>query len=177
MRLIKIILLWFVIIFLAGFILYYKGPIEGNVNLIPMYNSTDINSEQNTLQNSSYENGQVIINVSRPRTNHNYNRNLALKQTAEADIGLNQEKIKEFSRWVRLHNIEVIGIDKTSKEVYENGLEVRHYMNYTNVSGFLNVLKAAVDNGVKRFVYASSSSVYGDHPDLPKCENIILVFT
>jgi len=140
MRLIKIILLWFVIIFLAGFILYYKGPIEGNVNLIPMYNSTDINSEQNTLQNSSYENSQAIINISRSRTNHNYNRNLALKQTVESDIGLNQEKIKEFPRWARLHNIELIGIDKTSKEVYENGLKVRHYMNYTNVSGFSNVV-------------------------------------
>ncbi len=40
----------------------------------------------------------------------------------------------------------------------------------TNVTGFLNLLKACVDNKVKRFVYASSSSVYGDHPDLPKQE-------
>lgn len=42
-----------------------------------------------------------------------------------------------------------------------------------NVTGFLNVLKASVDNKVKRIVYASSSSVYGDHPDLPKQENVI----
>lgn len=42
-----------------------------------------------------------------------------------------------------------------------------------NVSGIVNMLKAAVDNGVKRFVYASSSSVYGDHPDLPKIESKI----
>lgn len=42
-----------------------------------------------------------------------------------------------------------------------------------NVTGFLNMLKAAVDNKVKRFVYASSSSVYGDHPDLPKQEHKI----
>lgn len=40
----------------------------------------------------------------------------------------------------------------------------------TNVSGFLNLLVAAKDAGVKRFVYASSSSVYGDHPALPKVE-------
>jgi UDP-N-acetylglucosamine 4-epimerase len=40
----------------------------------------------------------------------------------------------------------------------------------SNVSGFLNLLVAARDTGVKRFVYASSSSVYGDHPDLPKVE-------
>lgn len=40
----------------------------------------------------------------------------------------------------------------------------------TNVTGFLNMLVAARDAGVKRFVYASSSSVYGDHPGLPKVE-------
>ncbi|MEM7384256.1 MAG: SDR family oxidoreductase [Verrucomicrobiota bacterium] len=40
----------------------------------------------------------------------------------------------------------------------------------TNVSGFLNVLNAAKEAGVRQMVYASSSSVYGDHPDLPKVE-------
>lgn len=42
--------------------------------------------------------------------------------------------------------------------------------NDVNVGGFVNMLKAAVDNHVKRFVYASSSSVYGDEPSLPKVE-------
>jgi len=44
------------------------------------------------------------------------------------------------------------------------------YFNDVNVSGFVNMLKAAVDNKVKQFVYASSSSVYGDEPTLPKQE-------
>jgi len=39
-----------------------------------------------------------------------------------------------------------------------------------NVAGFLNMLVAARDAGVARFVYASSSAVYGDHPALPKVE-------
>ena len=39
-----------------------------------------------------------------------------------------------------------------------------------NVTGFLNVLQGARASGVKRVVYASSSSVYGDHPTLPKVE-------
>lgn len=43
----------------------------------------------------------------------------------------------------------------------------------TNVSGFLNILIAARDTKVKRLVYASSSSVYGDHPTLPKLEDNI----
>ena len=39
-----------------------------------------------------------------------------------------------------------------------------------NISGTLNMLEAARQNGVKKFVYASSSSVYGDEPNLPKTE-------
>jgi UDP-N-acetylglucosamine 4-epimerase len=42
----------------------------------------------------------------------------------------------------------------------------------SNVTGFLHMLCAARDAGVKRFVYASSSSVYGDHPGLPKVEEV-----
>jgi UDP-N-acetylglucosamine 4-epimerase len=42
--------------------------------------------------------------------------------------------------------------------------------NANNISGFLNMLIAARDARVKRFVYAASSSTYGDHPDLPKQE-------
>jgi len=40
----------------------------------------------------------------------------------------------------------------------------------SNVTGFLNMLVAAREAGVKRFVYASSSAVYGDEPNLPKVE-------
>ncbi len=45
--------------------------------------------------------------------------------------------------------------------------------NRANVDGFLNVLVAARDAHVKRFVYAASSSTYGDHPGLPKVEDLI----
>lgn len=42
-----------------------------------------------------------------------------------------------------------------------------------NVTGFLQVLEAARATGVRRVVYASSSSVYGDHPGLPKVEELV----
>ena len=42
--------------------------------------------------------------------------------------------------------------------------------NRSNVTGFLNMITAAKDVGIKRFVYASSSSVYGDSEELPKVE-------
>jgi UDP-N-acetylglucosamine 4-epimerase len=43
--------------------------------------------------------------------------------------------------------------------------------NEVNVSGFVNMITAAKDEGVKTFIYASSSSVYGDEPNLPKKED------
>ncbi len=45
--------------------------------------------------------------------------------------------------------------------------------NKANIDGFVNMLVASRDAGVKRFVYAASSSSYGDNNDLPKKENII----
>ncbi len=45
--------------------------------------------------------------------------------------------------------------------------------NEVNVVGTLNILEAAKENGVKRVVYASSSSVYGDNPELPKHEGMM----
>ena len=45
--------------------------------------------------------------------------------------------------------------------------------NDVNISGFLNMLIASRNNGVKRFVYAASSSTYGDSESIPKTEDII----
>ncbi|MDQ9022752.1 NAD-dependent epimerase/dehydratase family protein [Acinetobacter sichuanensis] len=45
--------------------------------------------------------------------------------------------------------------------------------NQANISGFVNMLVASRDAGVKSFTYAASSSTYGDHPGLPKQEDII----
>lgn len=42
-----------------------------------------------------------------------------------------------------------------------------------NIGGFVKMLFASKEAGVKRFIYAASSSTYGDHPDLPKVEEII----
>lgn len=45
--------------------------------------------------------------------------------------------------------------------------------NAVNTAGFLNMLEASRKQGIKRFVYAASSSTYGDHPALPKLEDNI----
>ncbi len=44
--------------------------------------------------------------------------------------------------------------------------------NQVNVEGTLNILNAALDTGVRRVVYASSSSIYGENPELPKREGM-----
>jgi len=47
------------------------------------------------------------------------------------------------------------------------------YFSEVNITGFVNIMKAASDQQVKQIVYASSSSVYGDEPTLPKLESRI----
>lgn len=49
-------------------------------------------------------------------------------------------------------------------------IEMPLYYEQVNIRGTLNMMEAARQKGVKKFVYASSSSVYGDHPVLPKKE-------
>ncbi len=49
-------------------------------------------------------------------------------------------------------------------------IEMPLFYNANNITGTLNMMEAARKNGVKKFVYASSSSVYGDEPNLPKTE-------
>lgn len=49
-------------------------------------------------------------------------------------------------------------------------IEMPMFYAHNNIIGTMNMLEAARQNGVKRFVYASSSSVYGDEPKLPKSE-------
>ncbi len=52
-------------------------------------------------------------------------------------------------------------------------IELPIVTNHANITGFLNMLVAAKEEGVKSFVYAASSSTYGDHPALPKIEENI----
>jgi UDP-N-acetylglucosamine 4-epimerase len=61
------------------------------------------------------------------------------------------------------HQAALGSVPRSIKEPYST--------NDSNVGGFVNILKAAVENNIRQFVYASSSSVYGDEPTLPKRED------
>ncbi|MEO2051246.1 MAG: SDR family oxidoreductase [Allomuricauda sp.] len=64
-----------------------------------------------------------------------------------------------------LHQAALGSVPRSIKDPYTS--------NEVNVSGFLNMLIAARDSGVKRFIYAASSSTYGDSKNMPKVEGII----
>lgn len=81
-----------------------------------------------------------------------------------------------------IRNIEICkqaceGIDYVSHQAalgsVPRSIKEPAYFAEVNISGFVNMLTAAKDAGVKSFVYASSSSVYGDEPTLPKKEERI----
>jgi UDP-N-acetylglucosamine 4-epimerase len=104
----------------------------------------------------------------------------------------NLEKVAQTlspDQWSRLHFIEgdirsledcaqaCEGVDYVLHQAalgsVPRSLEDPINTNASNITGFLNMLVAARDAKVKRFVYAASSSTYGDHPELPKIEDRI----
>ena len=94
----------------------------------------------------------------------NLNGHIAKLELVEGDI-LNLELVRKA-----VEGIEVIFHQAALRSVplsVDNPLAT----NEVNTQGTLNILLAARDSGVKRVVYASSSSVYGDSPRLPKTED------
>jgi UDP-N-acetylglucosamine/UDP-N-acetylgalactosamine 4-epimerase len=120
--------------------------------------------------------GQTVIGIDNFFTGHFYNIEDVRSQVSE-------------NAWKQFSFIEVdIRNLKDCQKVCENVDYVLHQAalgsvprsivdpimtNQSNIDGFLNMLVAARDAKVKRFVYAASSSTYGDHPGLPKQEDII----
>jgi UDP-N-acetylglucosamine/UDP-N-acetylgalactosamine 4-epimerase len=68
----------------------------------------------------------------------------------------------------------VLGVDyilhQAAMASVPQSIEQPEYCHKVNVTGFLNLLRAATEAGVKRIIYASSCAVYGDDPELPKTE-------
>lgn len=87
------------------------------------------------------------------------------------------EFIKGDIRDAAVCNEACSGIDYVSHQAalgsVPRSMKEPGYFSEVNITGFVNMLKAASDNKVKQFVYASSSSVYGDEKTLPKKEEKI----
>ena len=102
------------------------------------------------------------------------------------------QRLVTAEQWARFHFIEGdIRELEDCRRALEDKVPVEHVLhqaalgsvprsladplatNATNIDGFLNMLVAARDAGVRSFTYAASSSTYGDHPCLPKVEEQI----
>lgn len=102
-----------------------------------------------------------------------------LSTGSEANVGMfagynNYEFMQGDIRDVATCNAACGGIDHVSHQAalgsVPRSVKDPVTSNEVNVGGFVNVITAAKDAGVATFVYASSSSVYGDEPNLPKVE-------
>ncbi|BFT62031.1 NAD-dependent epimerase/dehydratase family protein [Pseudomonas moorei] len=120
---------------------------------------------------------QSVIGLDNFETGHQ--RNLDLVEQAVSDTAWAQFKFVEgdIRKLEDCQRALAGGVDYVLHQAalgsVPRSLEDPIRTNSTNIDGFLNMLVASRDAGAKRFVYAASSSTYGDHPDLPKVEDRI----
>jgi UDP-N-acetylglucosamine 4-epimerase len=119
---------------------------------------------------------QNVVGLDNFATGHQHNLDLIRKEFSkeaqgnfkfiEGDI-LDIEVCKDSTKDIDivLHQAALGSVPRSIKDPITS--------NNVNIQGFLNMITSARDSGVKSFVYAASSSTYGDHPDLPKVEERI----
>jgi UDP-N-acetylglucosamine 4-epimerase len=123
----------------------------------------------NLIENLLIHNNKVIC-FDNFATGHHYNIQSFLKNSnftlIEGDIR-NLEQCLEATKEVEIvfHHAALGSVPRSIFDPITT--------NDVNISGFLNMLIASRDNKVKRFIYAASSSTYGDSTELPKIEHLI----
>ena len=123
---------------------------------------------------------QKVVGLDNFKTGHQNNINLAIKD-AETKTGMSLISNFHFVNGDITNLNDCFeackGVDYVLHQAalgsVPRSLEDPISTNNANISGFLNMLVASKDSKIKRFVYAASSSTYGDHPDLPKVEEKI----
>jgi len=147
----------------------------------------------NNSNNKIIENSKVLVTGGAGFIGSNIIEKL-LKQnnTIICLDNLSTGKLKNIEKYLSLDNFTFLDEDIRDINVCQkacNGIDIVLHQaalgsvprsindpvttNSVNITGFLNILTAARDNKVKRFVYAASSSTYGDSINLPKTEDII----
>ncbi len=116
---------------------------------------------------------QKVVSIDNFSTGHRYNlehiKN-SVTDTQWKNFTFIEGDITNFETCQKItKNIDII-LHQAALGSVPRSIDTPIISNHANVTGFLNMLTAAKDNGVKRFVYASSSSVYGDSEELPKVE-------
>jgi len=123
---------------------------------------------------------QKVVGLDNFETGFQYNINQAIEDASSAsgrDLSKNFNFIKGDIRELKDCQQASRGVDYVLHQAalgsVPRSIENPINTNEANIDGFLNMLVASKDAKVKRFVYAASSSTYGDHPDLPKVEDNI----
>ncbi|NYT68953.1 SDR family oxidoreductase [Pusillimonas noertemannii] len=120
--------------------------------------------------------GQKVVGLDNFATGHQHNLD-EVEKTVGADKWANFSFIQGDIRDLEVCRRAVQDVDHVLHQAalgsVPRSLQDPITSNDVNISGFLNVLVAARDAKVKSFVYAASSSTYGDHEALPKVEDRI----
>ena len=116
---------------------------------------------------------QKVVGLDNFATGHKYNLEHIKNSVSReqwANFAFTEGDITDYKTCIEItKNVEIV-LHQAALGSVPRSIDNPVVSNNANVTGFLNMLTAAKDNGVKRFVYASSSSVYGDSQELPKVE-------
>ncbi|MFZ6645838.1 SDR family oxidoreductase [Undibacterium sp. TJN25] len=119
---------------------------------------------------------QVVVGLDNFATGHQHNLDQVRELVGE-NAWRNFKLIKGDIRTLEDCQLACEGVDYVLHHAalgsVPRSIEDPILSNESNVTGFVNMMVAARDHQVKRFVYAASSSTYGDHPGLPKVESVI----
>ena len=122
------------------------------------------------------KNNQHVVGLDNFSTGHQHNLD-QVKDLVSTEQWKNFKLIKGDIRQLKDCNNACEGMDYVLHQAalgsVPRSIDDPINTNENNLTGYLNMLVAAKDADVKRFVYAASSSTYGDHPDLPKVEDKI----
>jgi UDP-N-acetylglucosamine 4-epimerase len=120
--------------------------------------------------------GQAVVGLDNFSTGHRHNLD-QVQQAVNAEQWAGFRFIEGDIRNLDSCQAACAGVDYVLHQAalgsVPRSLEDPINTNANNIDGFLNMLVAAREAGVERFVYAASSSTYGDHPGLPKVEDRI----
>ncbi len=118
--------------------------------------------------------GQRVVGLDNFATGHRRNLERVRREAGPAaDFLFIEGDIRDLSICRRAADEVDYALHQAALGSVPRSLEDPLTTNAVNVDGSLNVLVAARDAGVRRVVYAASSSTYGDHPGLPKVEDVI----
>ena len=117
---------------------------------------------------------QKVIGLDNFSTGHKYNLDHVKNSISEVqwkNFSFIEGDISDYETCLNAtKNVDVV-LNQAALGSVPRSIDNPVISNNSNVTGFLNILTAAKENKVQRFVYASSSSVYGDSEELPKVES------